>query len=210
MTPVSIAPKRLGQLLDLFRWCRKNWTHIAPTQEWIAKTLGWTLRTVQRAVAALKSTGMLRVTERFKRSALYELLSPAPDPQMTLNFAGVGVDGGHANTDTASGLDTKRDKQAERDKSARANPQAGSEPARQQNPNGGPNGGAELKPESRRVERLHGFTPSVVFLRVVKAFRGKLEQQNPEREPEWDRYNAVRLCKSGVPWEEAKRRSVMA
>lgn len=85
---------RLGALLDLLTWCKKHWAVIEPTQEWIAGKLGWTLRTCQRWIAVAKRLGRLKVSPRYRRTAIYELLPVPCGAQMSFDFSDGGVNGG--------------------------------------------------------------------------------------------------------------------
>jgi hypothetical protein len=85
---------RLGALLDLLTWCKKHWAVIEPTQEWIAGKLGWTLRTCQRWIAVAKRLGRLKVSPRYRRTAIYELLPVPCGAQISFDFSDGGVNGG--------------------------------------------------------------------------------------------------------------------
>lgn len=163
--------KRMGVLLELLRWCEKRWTHIAPTQEWLAAKLKWTLRTLQRTVAALKKAGLLLVIPRYKRSALYKLVHMRANPQMSFEFA-MGGTLDSSDSPAASALPVACEKPAYasgRDGCARAESRR-SETVPEARPisrSGGPDGGAEFK-TSLRLVRREVSVPLVIFLETVQ------------------------------------------
>jgi hypothetical protein len=180
--------KRMGVLLELLRWCEKRWTHIAPSQEWLAAKLKWTLRTLQRTVAALKKAGLLLVIPRYKRSALYKLVHMRVNPQMSFEFAGLLGDQQLPLIPFVDALPVACAKPAYasgRDGCARAESRR-SETVPEARPisrSGGPDGGAEFK-TSLRLVRREVSVPLVIFLKPVHARKPPRRQTALERASE--------------------------
>ncbi len=80
------------RLFDLLNWCKSSWTHVAPSQKWLASKLKLSLRTLQRLVATLKEVGLLKVVPRYKRTALYKLMESCG--QLSFFFVDGGPVGG--------------------------------------------------------------------------------------------------------------------
>lgn len=75
--------RRCRELLKLLKWCAANWQHTFPKQKWLADQLGYSIRTIKRALSELRGY-LVDVRRRYRRSNVYTLLEPA---QMSFDFA---------------------------------------------------------------------------------------------------------------------------